>query len=81
MSDNQFYKEIDFLFESYLTAKKDGLKAKIKDISKNKILEETDMNYSKVFFDTDLNIYKIDKDGALVKVENSNFEAIVLRKE
>lgn len=79
MSDKEFYKEIDFLFENYLSSRKDGLVIRIKDISKDKILE--DMNYSKVFFDSDLNIFKIDKDGKLIKVEDRNFESVVLRKE
>lgn len=80
-SDKEFYKQIDFLFESYLTAKKDGLKIRVRDISKNKILEDVDLNYSKVFFDSELNLYKIDKDGKMVVVENSNFETVVMRKE
>ena len=58
MSDENFYKEIDFMFESYLSAKEEQFQIRIKDISKDKILSDTDMNYSKVFFDSDLNIYK-----------------------
>lgn len=80
-NDKEFYKQIDFIFESYLSARKDGLKIRVRDISKNIILEESDMNYSKVFFDADLNIYKIDKSGSIVRVDNPNFETIVLRKE
>jgi hypothetical protein len=80
-NDQEFYKQIDFIFESYLSARKDGLKIRIRDISKNIILEDSDMNYSKVFFDADLNIYKLDKSGSVVRVDNQNFETIVLRKE
>jgi len=80
-NDKEFYKQIDFIFESYLSARKDGLKIRVRDISKNKILEDSDMNYSKVLFDADLNIYKLDKDGSIVRVDNPNFETIVLRKE
>ena len=58
MSDENFYKEIDFMFESYLSAKEEQFQIRIKDISKDKILSDADMNYSKVFFDSDLNIYK-----------------------
>ncbi len=79
MNDNEFYKQIDLLFESYLSAKKDGLLIRVKDISQNKILEN--MNYSKVFFDSDLNIYKIDNSGKLIKVEDTNFEAVVVKKQ
>lgn len=79
MSDQEFYKQIDFMFESYLSSRKDGLRVRVKDLSKDKILE--DMNYSKVFFDSDLNIYKIDKDGRIVRVDDRNFEAVVMRKE
>lgn len=80
-NDKEFYKQIDFMFESYLSARKDGLKIRIRDISKDKILEDSDMNYSKVFFDADLNIFKLDKKGSVVRVDNPNFETVVLRKE
>ena len=80
-NDEEFYKQIDFIFESYLSARKDGLLIRVRDISKNKILEDSDMNYSKVLFDADLNIYKLDKNGSAVRVDNPNFETVVLRKE
>jgi hypothetical protein len=81
MSDTQFYKEVNFLFEQVLTPKKDRLQIRIKDISKNKILSGTDMNYSKVFFDCNLNIFKIDKDNKIVRVDNENFEVVVMKQE
>ncbi len=81
MSDTQFYKEINFLFEEILTPKKDRLQIRIKDIAKDKILTSTDMNYSKVFFDCDLNIFKIDKDGKIIRIENENFEAVVMKQD
>jgi hypothetical protein len=81
MSDKKFYKEIQFLFESYLSPKKDNLQLRVRDIKNNSILSETEMNYSKVFFDADLNLYKIDKDGKLVQVDNDNFETVVMRQE
>lgn len=81
MSDNKFYKEIQFLFESYLSPKKDKLQLRVRNVEKDSILSETEMNYSKVFFDADLNVYKKDKDGKLVLVENDNFEAVVMRQE
>ena len=80
MNDEKFYKEIDLLFEKYLSSKENVLKLRIKNIEKNTILSETDMNYSKVFFDSDLNIYKIDGEGKIVKVENGNFESVVMKK-
>jgi len=81
MSDTKFYKEIQFLFESYLSPKKDNLQLRVKNIDKDCILSEVEMNYSKVFFDADLNLFKLDKEGKLVKVENDNFETVVMRQE
>ena len=81
MSDNKFYKEIQFLFETYLSPKKDNLQLRVRNVEKDSILSETEMNYSKVFFDSDLNLYKIDKEGKLVLIENDNFEAVVMRQE
>lgn len=81
MKDKEFYQEVKFLFENYLTPSKDRLRLRIRNIEKNSILEDDSMNYSKVFFDSDLNIYKVDKDGRLTKVENENFEtAVMLQK-
>ena len=81
MNDEKFFQEIKFLFESYLSPKKDNLQLRVRNISKDVILTEKDMNYSKVFFDSDLNMYKIDKDSKLVAVENDNFETVVMRQE
>lgn len=81
MSDTKFYKEIQFLFETYLSPTKDNLQIRIRDIEKNSILSEKDMNYSKVLFDSDLNIYRINTEGKFIKVENDNFEAVVMRQE
>ena len=81
MSDEKFFKEIDFLFETYLSPKKDRLQIRVKNIEKNSILSEKEMNYSKVFFDFQLNIYKIGKDGNIERVDNENFEAVVMRQE
>lgn len=81
MSDEKFFKEIDFLFETYLSPKKDRLQIRIRNIEKNFILSEKEMNYSKVFFDSQLNIYKIGKDGNIERVDNENFEAVVMRQE
>lgn len=81
MSDKPFYQEIKFMFESYLTPKRDKLQIRVKNIEKDEILSESQLNYSKVFFDSDLNMFKIDKDGKLVKVENENFEPVVMRAE
>jgi hypothetical protein len=79
MSDENFYKEIDFMFESYLSAKEEQLQVRIKDISKDKILSDSDMNYSKVFFDSDLNIYKKTIDGKIELVNSENFQAVVIK--
>jgi hypothetical protein len=76
MSDENFYKEIDFMFESYLSAKEEQFQIRIKDISKDKILSDADMNYSKVFFDSDLNIYKKNIEDRIELVNNDNFQAV-----
>lgn len=81
MSDEKFFEEIKFLFESYLSPKRDKLKLRIKNVPIEKILNISDMNYSKVFFDSDLNIYKLDKDGKLQMVENDDFETVVVREQ
>lgn len=81
MKDDARYKEIDLMFETYLSPKKDSLKIRVKDTLKEKIYESNEMNYSKVFFDSELNIYKIDEEGKMIKVEKENFEAVVMRKE
>lgn len=81
MSDTKFYKEIQFLFETYLSPKKDNLQIRVKNMEKNSILSESELNYSKVFFDSDLNMYKIGKSGSLERVDNDNFEAVVMRQE
>jgi hypothetical protein len=79
MSNENFYKEIDLMFESYLSAKKDKLQIRIKDLSKGKILSDTDMNYSKVFFDSELNIFKRNQDGFIELVQDDNFEAVIAK--
>jgi len=79
MGDDKFYKEIDFMFESHLSAKKDKLQIRIKDVSKDKILTDADMNYSKVFFDSDLNIYKRNTEGGIELVNNDKFEAVITK--
>jgi hypothetical protein len=79
MSDENFYKEIDFMFESYLSAKEEQFQIRIKDISKDKILSDTDMNYSKVFFDSYLNIYKKNMEDRLELVNNDNFQAVLTK--
>lgn len=82
MSDEKFYQEIDFIFENHLSPKKDNLLLRIKDLSKDLILEDSKtMNYSKVLFDSDLNIYKIDKEGKIVRIDSDNFEAVVLKQK
>jgi hypothetical protein len=81
MSDEKFYKEIKFMFEEYLSPKKDRLQIRVKNLEKDSILSEKEMNYSKVFFDSELNMYKIGKDGNLERVDNDNFEAVVMKQE
>lgn len=82
MSDEKFFEEIGFMFESHLSPKRDKLQLRIKDVTKDSILEESkSMNYSKVLFDSELNIYKLDSNGKPVLVENENFEAVVMKQK
>jgi hypothetical protein len=67
------------MFESYLSAKEEQFQIRIKDISKDKILSDTDMNYSKVFFDSYLNIYKKNMEDRLELVNNDNFQAVLTK--
>lgn len=73
-----FYEEVDAMFAEALDVKKDKLKLRIKQKSKNKIFLDSD--YSKVFYDSDMNIYKLDVDGKPVKLEDSDFETIIIKK-
>jgi len=79
MSDEKFFEEIDFMFESHLSPKRDKLQLRIKDVTNDSILET--MNYSKVLFDSEMNIYKIDADGKPVLVENDKFETVVMKQK
>lgn len=80
MNDVNFYQEIKFLFETYLSPKRDKLQIRIKNLDTDSILLEKDMNYSKVFFDAELNIYKLNNEGKIIKVDKDNFEAIVMKQ-
>jgi hypothetical protein len=73
MADEEFYDKVDGMFEARLKRHI----VRIKDIDRNIILTEDDMDYSKVLFDSDLNIYKV-TDGVPVLVENKNFKALLL---
>ncbi len=81
MNDVNFYQEIKFLFETYLSPKRDKLQIRIKNLDTDSILLEKDMNYSKVFFDAELNIYKLNNEGKIIKVDKDNFEAIVMKQD
>lgn len=76
MENQIFHSDIDRMFESYLQ-KEDEPRIMIIDLEKNQILNA--MDYSRVFFDKTLNIYKIEKDGAIKKVDNPNFRAVVVK--
>ena len=74
MSDENYYNEVDVMFEKHLNQGQ-NTQIKIKDLSKNVVLE--DMNYNLVVFDQNLNIYKI-KEGRLIPVDNPNYKAVVI---
>lgn len=73
MKDDEFYDKVDEMFESRLKRQI----IRIKDLENNKILSDTDMDYSKVLFDSSLNIYKI-TNGVQVVVNDKNFKALVI---
>jgi len=73
MEDKEFHDKVDKLFESRL--KRHIIR--VKDMEKDIVLTEEDMNYEKVFYDSNLNIYKM-IDGKLSQVENKNFKALLL---
>lgn len=71
--DSEFYDKVDEMFESRLKRHI----VRIKDLENNKILAESDMDYTRVLFDSDLNIYKITENGPEL-VENKNFKALLI---
>lgn len=71
--DKEFHDRVDKMFESRLHRNI----IRIKDLEKNKILTEDDMNYKKVLFDSEFNIYRV-VDGVASLVENSNYKALLL---
>ena len=73
MEDIEFYNKVDELFESKLKR----TIIRVKDLDKDIILGDGDMNYNKVLFDSELNIYKMD-DGKITMVDTNSFKAIVI---
>lgn len=73
MKDQDFHNKVDEMFESRL--KRD--RVRIMDIEKNRILTESDINYSLVLFDSDLNIYKLVNEQPVL-VDNPNFKALLV---
>jgi hypothetical protein len=75
----QFFEKVDKMFEEKLGY--DEIPAiKIKDISKNEILENIDYK-NLIRFDSLLNIYKLQKDGLWTIVNNPNFKAVIGYRE
>jgi len=71
MNNEAFHDKVDKMFESRL--KRHSIR--IKDIERDRILGDNEINYNRVLFDSNLNIYKI-VDGVPVLVENDNFKAL-----
>jgi hypothetical protein len=71
--NDEFHDRVDEMFESRLKRHI----VRIKDLENNKILTESDMDYSLVLFDSELNIYKI-VNGVPEQVTNKNFKALLL---
>ena len=78
MKNEVFHKEVNTMFESYLTIE-DVPQILVKDLAKNEILYN--INYNNLLFDTNLNIFKISPKGELLPVNNSNFKAVVIKKK
>ena len=76
MTDENFYQEVDCMFEEYLS-NGDIPKIIIKDVLKNKPLN---INYKKILFDSDLNFYKIEEDK-ITLVTDTNYKAFVVKKQ
>lgn len=76
MTDENFYQEVDCMFEEYLS-NGDIPKIIIKDVLKNKPLN---INYKKILFDSDLNFYKIEEDK-ITLVTDPNYKAFVVKKQ
>ncbi|MDG1950937.1 MAG: hypothetical protein P8J32_09060 [bacterium] len=79
VQNEQFHSDVDRIFESYLSTEPTP-KIMVRNTKTDQVMEQSaKMNYSKIFFDSDLNIYKIDNAGTLVKVETSDFDAVVVK--
>lgn len=78
LQNGVFHSDINLIFESFLK-KEEEPKVVIYDQEKQKIIME--MNYDKVVFGSDMTIYKIKKDGTLQKIDNPNFQAVVIKRQ
>lgn len=77
MENQKFHADVNLMFESFLK-KEDSPIILIKNKKTGEVLKK--MKYEKVMFDSNLNIFKILKNGQIEKVDNPEFEAVVLKR-
>jgi hypothetical protein len=79
VQNESFHSDVNGIFESYLSTESKP-KIMVRNTKTDQVMEQSaKMNYSKIFFDSNLNIYKINAAGLLEKVENSDFDAVVVK--
>lgn len=77
MENQKFHADVNLMFESFLK-KEDSPIILIRNKKTGEVLKK--MKYEKVMFDSNLNIFKILKNGQIEKVDNPEFEAVVLKR-
>lgn len=79
MNNNLFHEKVDKMFEEKLQYEEFPV-IRIRDIKENKILENIDYK-NLLRFDADLNMYKLQKDGTWMIVNDANFKPEIVYKE
>lgn len=77
MENQKFHTDVNLMFESFLK-KEDRPLILIKNKKTGELVKK--MNYDKVVFDSNLNIYKMLKTGKFEKVDNPDYEAVVVKQ-
>lgn len=76
IQNEQFHSEMNKIFESYLSR---GERPQILVRNKNTGQLLTNLDYSLLLFDQHLNIYKKAEAGGFIKVDNPDFDAVVVK--
>lgn len=77
--DEKFYKKVDKLFEDKLQYEEIPV-IRVKNLKDEKVLENLDYD-NLLRFDSKLNMYKLQKDGTWILVNNPDFKPIIVYKE